>query len=301
MTTRALLLAGGTGTRLWPLTRTVSKHLLPVHDKPMIHYPLATLLSLGVSDILVVTTPRDLPQYRRLLGDGEAWGVSLSYAVQARPEGIAQTLVLGEHFIAGRPVLMALGDNVFHGPLPPDFPGPPYGARLISARVSDPRRYGVVESDHAGRVLSVREKPAHPQPGQAVTGLYSFDAEAVALARDLRPARRGEFEITSVHQCYLGRGALTVSRLPARTVWIDAGTFPDLERATRYVAAVQHRDGVRVGCVEEAAWRSGLIDDDRLERLAAGAGARAYGDYLRALLARGPAAPPVAGIGSQRL
>jgi glucose-1-phosphate thymidylyltransferase len=289
MTARALLLAGGTGTRLWPLTRTVSKHLLPVHDKPMIHYPLSTLLSLGVRDILIITTRRDLPAYRRLLGDGSAWGVCLTYAVQARPEGIAQTLVLGERFIADRPVLMALGDNVFHGPLPEDFPGPPTGARLVTARVDDPRRYGVVESDREGRVLSVREKPDDPRSRQAVTGLYAFDADAVAIARDLRPERRGELEITSVHRRYLDRHALAASPLPAGTTWIDAGTFDDLERATRYVAGVQRRDGVRVGCVEEAAWRAGLLDDEGLERLAAAPGARAYGDYLRALPARGRA------------
>ncbi|GAA2520245.1 sugar nucleotidyltransferase [Winogradskya humida] len=301
MTARALLLAGGTGTRLFPLTRTVSKHLLPVHDKPMIYYPLSTLLSLGVRDILIVTAPPHIAAYRRLLGDGRQWGVSLTYAVQAHPDGIARTLVLGERFIADRPVLMALGDNVFHGPLPADFPGPGAGARLVSARVSDPRRYGVVESDRTGRVLSVQEKPDRPRSPHAVTGLYHFDANAVAIARDLRPATRGEVEITSLHRRYLDRGTLTVSPLPAGTAWIDAGTFDDLERAARYVAAVQRRCGIRVGCVEEAAWQAGLIDDDQLVRLAAEPRARRYRDYLLAILSPGPVTRPVTGSGRQRL
>ena len=283
MGVRGILLAGGTGTRLWPITRVMSKHLLPVFDKPMVYYPLCTLIAAGVREILVVTTPHDRDRFRRLLGDGHQWGLRLEYAVQPRPDGIAQALVIGTEFLDGRPVALILGDNLFHGQTFDQQVSrhhEPSGGHVFAYPVSDPREYGVVELDYAGRVLSIEEKPARPRSRYAVPGLYFYDNEAPKIAGGLRPGARDELEITGVNEEYLRRGELTATVLDRGTVWLDTGTFPDLTRAAEWVRLVEECQGTKVGCVEEAVWRAGLIDDLQLRRLAEPLRASGYGDYL---------------------
>ena len=290
---RGILLAGGTGSRLWPLTRSVSKQLLPVFDKPMVYYPLCTLVMAGVREVLVITTPEDQGQFRRLLGDGSQWGLRLEYRTQDRPEGIAQAFVLGADFIAGESVALILGDNIFHGSgLGTRLArhGDPQGGRVFAYQVADPSAYGVVEFDERGRAVSLEEKPARPRSRYAVPGLYFYDHHVVDIARALRPSARGELEITDLNRVYLDAGALHVTRLDRGTAWLDTGTFDSMVRASEYVRVVEERQGLKIGCVEEAAWRAGLIDDDRLRELARPLLKSGYGHYLLGLLEDSPQA-----------
>jgi glucose-1-phosphate thymidylyltransferase len=282
-------LAGGTGSRLWPATRAVSKQLIPIFDKPMVYYPLCTLVTAGIREILVITTPQDRAQFGQLLGDGSQWGLRLEYAVQRRPEGIAQALVLGEEFLDGRPVALILGDNLFHGA---EFDrqlragADPVGGEVFAYRVDDPGAFGVVEFDPLGRVLSIAEKPARPRSSYAVPGFYRYDNEAPKIARAQRPSARGELEITGVNEEYLRRGMLSARVIEQDTAWLDTGTFADLTRAADYVRAIEASRGVKVGCVEESAWRAGFIDDRQLRALAEPLRDSGYGGYLLGLLER---------------
>lgn len=284
---RGILLAGGTGSRLWPLTRSVSKQLLPVFDKPMVYYPLSTLVMAGVREILIVTTPEDQFQFRRLLDDGSQLGLRLEYMAQERPEGIAHAFILGADFIEDESVALILGDNIFHGSglgtrlaHHDDLKG----GRVFAYQVADPTAYGVVEFDELGRALSIEEKPARPRSRYAVPGLYFYDNHVVDIARGLRPSVRGELEITDLNRVYLEAGALHVTRLDRGTAWLDTGTFNSMVQASEFVRVIEERQGLKVGCVEEAVWRAGLIDDDRLRKLAQPLLKSGYGDYLLGLL-----------------
>jgi glucose-1-phosphate thymidylyltransferase len=284
---RGIIVAGGTGSRLWPITRAVSKQLIPIHDKPMIYYPLSTLVMAGVREILVVTTPQDRASFQRLLGDGTQWGLRLTYGVQPRPDGVAQVLTIGADFLAGDDAAVILGDNFFHGAglgRQLQSAGPLDGARIFAYPMADPSPYGVVEFDAAGRVLSIEEKPERPKSHYAVPGLYFYDREAVLIAHRLRPGRRGEVEITALNQEYLRRDRLAVTVLNRGTVWLDAGTFDALANASDYVRVVEERQGFKIGCVEETAWRAGFVDDVRLRALAGDLRCSGYGDYLLQLL-----------------
>jgi glucose-1-phosphate thymidylyltransferase len=287
---RGILLAGGTGSRLWPITRAVSKQLMPVFDKPMIYYPLSTLVMAGIREILVVTTPDDRDQFRRLLGDGGQWGLSVSYAAQPRPEGIAQAFQIGADFIGDEPVALILGDNIFHGvglgrQLAEHTAV--VGGRIFAYPVANPREYGVVEFDAAGRVLSIEEKPARPKSSYVVPGLYFYDSSVVEIAGKLTPSARGELEITAVNEEYRLRGQLHVSVLDRGTAWLDTGTFSSLVQAAEFVRVIEERQGLKIGCVEEAAWAAGFIDDDQLAALAEPLLKSGYGEYLRRLLGTG--------------
>ncbi|MDC5697695.1 glucose-1-phosphate thymidylyltransferase RfbA [Intrasporangium calvum] len=287
---KGIILAGGTGSRLHPITRGISKQLMPVYDKPMIYYPLSTLMMAGIREILVITTPQDRPQFERLLGDGSQWGMSLSYATQDRPEGLAQAFIIGAGFIGSDSVALVLGDNIFFGPglgtrLADNTSVT--GGHIFAYRVADPTSYGVVEFDRAGRVLSIEEKPAQPKSSYAVPGLYFYDNDVVAIAKGLEPSARGELEITAVNAEYLSRGTLTVSVLPRGTAWFDTGTFEGLIEASQYVHVVEARQGQKIGCVEEVAWRNGWIDDDVLRGHAADQIKSGYGGYLLDLVAEG--------------
>jgi glucose-1-phosphate thymidylyltransferase len=287
---RGILLAGGTGSRLWPLTRAVSKQLLPVFDKPMIYYPLSTLMMAGITEVLVITTPEDQDQFRRLLGDGSQWGMQLSYVVQERPEGIAQAFVLGADFIGDEPVALILGDNIFHG----SGLGTRLrenkglvGGRVFAYPVADPSALGVVEFDADGKVISIEEKPEKPKSRYAVPGLYFYDSDVVRIARSLTPSARGELEITAVNDAYLQRGQLTVTVLDRGTAWLDTGTHDSMVQASEYVRVIEQRQGFKIGCVEEIAWRMGYIDDARLRELAEPLVKSGYGTYLLNLLDEG--------------
>jgi len=284
---RGILLAGGTGSRLWPITRAVSKQLMPVFDKPMVYYPLSTLLMAGIREVLVITTPDDEAQFRRLLGDGSDLGVTFAYAVQPRPEGIAQAFVIGADFIAGDSVALILGDNIFHGVglgrqlrENADL----RGGRIFAYPVADPQSYGVVEFDPDGLVLSIEEKPAKPRSRYAVPGLYFYDRQVVEMARALQPSARGELEITAINEEYRRRGALRVTVLDRGTAWLDTGTFDSLVQAAEFVRVIEARQGLKIGCVEEAAWRQGFIDDAALRDLAEPLTKSGYGRYLLDLL-----------------
>ncbi|MEU7635821.1 glucose-1-phosphate thymidylyltransferase RfbA [Streptomyces sp. NPDC039016] len=284
---RGILLAGGTGSRLWPITRAVSKQLMPVFDKPMVYYPLSTLVMAGVSEVLVITTPEDRPQFQRLLGDGHSWGLRLEYAVQPEPRGIAQAFLIAEDFLAGAPAALILGDNIFHGVglgRRLRDRGTVTGGRIFAYPVADPSAYGVVEFDPAGRVLSIEEKPALPRSRYAVPGLYFYDGAVVDIARGLRPSARGELEISDVNTAYLERGQLHATLLDRGTAWLDTGTFDSLVQAAEFVRVIEERQSLKIGCVEEAAWRAGLIDDAQLRRLAEPLCKSGYGDYLLRLL-----------------
>ncbi|MBT2365057.1 glucose-1-phosphate thymidylyltransferase RfbA [Streptomyces sp. ISL-10] len=284
---RGILLAGGTGSRLWPLTRAVSKQLLPVFDKPMVYYPLSTLVMAGVREILIITTPEDQYQFRRLLGDGTQLGLRLEYATQERPEGIAQAFVLGADFIEGESVALILGDNIFHGSgLGTQLANHDgmKGGRVFAYQVANPAAYGVVEFDELGRALSIEEKPARPRSRYAVPGLYFYDNHVVDIARRLRPSPRGELEITDVNRVYLDSGALRVTRLDRGTAWLDTGTFGSMVQASEFVRVIEERQGFKIGCIEEAVWRAGLIDDNRLRALAEPLLKSGYGHYLLGLL-----------------
>ena len=284
---RGILLAGGTGSRLWPITRAVSKQLMPIFDKPMIYYPLATLIMSGIREILVITTPHDQPQFRGLLGDGSQFGLRLEYVVQPRPEGIAQAFVLGADFIGSDSVGLILGDNIFHGVgLDRQLAGPGRltGGRVFAYPVANPEAYGVVDFDEAGRVLSIEEKPPRPRSRYAVPGLYFYDNRVVDIARKLTPSDRGELEITAVNEAYREAGELTVTVLDRGTAWLDTGTFASMMQAAEFVRVIEERQGMKIGCVEEVAWRAGLIDDDQLQALAAPLTKSGYGRYLLDLL-----------------
>jgi glucose-1-phosphate thymidylyltransferase len=283
---KGIVLAGGTGSRLWPITRGVSKQLLPVYDKPMVHYPLATLMAAGLRDVLVITTPEDGSAFERLLGDGSDLGMRIRYAVQPRPEGLAQAFLIAEEFLAGDSAALVLGDNIFHGP--------GLGTRLrdlravdgghvFAYRVANPSDYGVVEFDEHGHALSIEEKPAVPRSRYAVPGLYFYGPDIVEVARGIRPSARGELEITAVNDHYLRAGRLSVTVLPRGTAWLDTGTFSMLHAAGDFVRVLEERQGMKVGCVEEVAWRNGWIDDDQLLALARSLEKSGYGAYLERL------------------
>ncbi|MFF4381837.1 glucose-1-phosphate thymidylyltransferase RfbA [Kitasatospora sp. NPDC001547] len=284
---RGILLAGGTGSRLWPLTRAVSKQLLPVFDKPMIYYPLSTLVMAGISEILIITTPNDRDQFERLLGDGSQFGLKLQYAVQEKPEGIAQAFVLGADFIGDEPVALILGDNIFHGTglgTALTEHSDIKGGRVFAYPVADPTAYGVVEFDGNGQVLSIEEKPAEPKSRYAVPGLYFYDNRVVEIARNLQPSARGELEITAVNDAYLQTGDLHVTILDRGTAWLDTGTFVSMVQASEFVRVIEERQGFKIGCIEEAVWRAGLIDDVQLRELAEPLLKSGYGQYLLGLL-----------------
>jgi len=285
---KGLILAGGSGTRLAPLTSAVSKQLMPVYDKPMIYYPLTTLMLAGIREVLIITTPADQPAFTRLLGDGSRWGITLRYAVQPSPDGLAQAFLIGADFLSGSPAALVLGDNLFHGPdLMPQLQtsqSPQEGATVFAYPVRDPERYGVVEFDREGRVLSIEEKPMQPRSRYAITGLYFYDESVVERARQVRPSPRGELEITDLNKQYLEAGLLRVELMGRGMAWLDTGTPDSLHEASSYIRTLEHRQGLKVGCPEEVAWRMGWIDDAQLAALAEPQRKSGYGTYLLQLL-----------------
>jgi glucose-1-phosphate thymidylyltransferase len=285
---KGIILAGGSGTRLHPITLGISKQLMPVYDKPMVYYPLSTLLMAGIREVLVITTPEDGPQFQRLLGDGSQWGIELTYAVQPSPDGLAQAFIIGEDFIGGDSVALVLGDNIFYG----SGLGTALrsntavtGGHIFAYHVTEPSAYGVVEFAQDGTVLSIEEKPERPKSSYAVPGLYFYDNDVVHIARELRPSARGELEITGVNDAYLQRGDLSVTVLPRGTAWFDTGTFEGLMDSAQFVHVVEQRQGLKIGCVEEIAWRNGWLDDEQLSALADSLAKSGYGGYLAGLLA----------------
>ena len=285
---KGIILAGGSGTRLHPLTSTVSKQLMPVYDKPMIYYPLATLMEAGIRDILVITTPRDQLAFANLLGGGDQWGLNISYTVQPRPDGLAQAFILGADFVGGAPVSLVLGDNIFYGD---GFSrslvhaiGRPRGASVLAYYVTDPQRYGVVVFDADGVARDIEEKPPNPRSHYAVTGLYFYDNDVIDIARGIRPSSRGELEITDVNRAYLKRGDLHVEVMSRGTAWLDTGTHNSLLDAANFIRVVEERQGLKIACPEEVAYRKGFIDATRLAALAAPLRKSGYGEYLLGLL-----------------
>ncbi|MEB3235848.1 MAG: glucose-1-phosphate thymidylyltransferase RfbA [Cyanobacteriota bacterium] len=293
MSRRGIILAGGSGTRLHPITQAVSKQLLPVYDKPMIYYPLSTLMLAGIREVLVITTPHDQEAFVRLLGDGSAWGMEIAYAVQPSPDGLAQAFLIGEGFLAGAAAALVLGDNLYHGhdlvPQLRSSNGSDGGATVFAYPVRDPERYGVVAFDGEGRVLSLEEKPSKPKSRYAVTGLYFYDASVVERAKQVVPSPRGELEITDLNRMYLEDGALRVELMGRGMAWLDTGTCDSLHEAASYIRTLEHRQGLKVGCPEEVAWRQGWISSEQLAALAMPLRKSGYGDYLLQLLEQGDA------------
>ena len=285
---KGIILAGGSGTRLHPATLAISKQLLPVYDKPMVYYPLSTLMLAGMRDILLISTPQDTPRFEQLLGDGSQWGINLQYAVQPSPDGLAQAFLIGERFVGNSPSALVLGDNIFHGhdfqPLLGNAMARSSGATVFAYHVHDPERYGVAEFDAQGKVLSLEEKPKAPKSNYAVTGLYFYDQQVVDLAKRLQPSPRGELEITDLNRLYLEQGQLNVEIMGRGYAWLDTGTHDSLLEASQFIATLEHRQGLKIACPEEIAWRHGWIKDAQLEKLAQPLAKNGYGQYLLRLL-----------------
>lgn len=284
---KGIILAGGSGTRLYPLTMAISKQLMPIYDKPMIYYPLSTLLDAGIRDILIISTPHDLPRFEQLLGSGQQIGCNFTYKVQDEPRGLADAFIIGADFIGSDKVAMVLGDNIFYGSDMDDTlaaAGDPDGGVVFGYQVSDPQRYGVVEFDDHMNVVSIQEKPSNPKSNYAIPGLYFFDNDVVEIARNVKPSDRGEIEITEIHNEYLRRGKLTVVLMDRGTAWLDTGTFESMNQASQFVEVIEQRQGLKIGCIEESAYRQGFITKDQLMKLAEPLKKSGYGQYLHTIV-----------------